>query len=340
MSTGVFAFPARNIYNNFHGSYLENFEVISTAEINESEVLSLGVLDISGHPYFHYLAHNVSLFNVDARMLDLLRRKENAGQTRTRIMAVINTTPDSFYPGSRHTVPDKDLDSIIDQKPDIIDIGGESTRPGSLPVCATEEIKRIKPVLDYLTSVSHIPISLDTRHPEVADHFRDKISILNDISGFADQKMVNIAAESELQCVVMHMRGTPETMQTMTSYGDIVAETVKEIQERVINLMDSGVGGHRIIVDPGIGFAKDTAGNLEILRNVRSYKFGFPLLMGVSRKAFIGHITGRDVNGRLPGTIAMTAYFASEGVDIVRVHDVAENRDAVKIIEALKNPRS
>ncbi|MEM0156983.1 MAG: dihydropteroate synthase [Thermoplasmataceae archaeon] len=340
MSTGVFAFPARNMHNTFYCDNIENFEVISTAEIHESKVISLGVLYISGRPYFHYLSQDISVFNVDARMQDMLHRRESANRVHTRIMAVINTTPDSFYPGSRHILPDSDLDIIIDQKPDIIDIGGESTRPGSLPVSASEEIERIRPVLDYVTSVSRIPVSLDTRHPEVANYFREKISILNDIGGFSDRKMVSIAAESDLQCVVMHMRGTPETMQNMTHYEDIVAETVKELQDRAINLMDSGVVGHRIIVDPGIGFAKDAAGNLEILRNIRSYRFGFPLLVGVSRKAFIGHITGRDVNGRLPGTIALTAYFASEGVDIVRVHDVAENRDAVKIIEALKNPGS
>jgi dihydropteroate synthase len=340
MSTGVFAFPARNTNDAFHGGRPENFELISREEIHGSRVVSLEPVNISGRLYFHYLSPGISNLNVDARMEALLAGNRPANKVHTRIMAIINTTPDSFYPGSRHMAPDKDVDRILDQKPDIVDIGGESTRPGSPQVSAAEEIERIRPVLDYVTSTSRIPVSLDTRHPEVADYFRDRIRILNDISGFSDQRMIHIAADGELQCVVMHMRGTPETMQTMTQYGDLIAETIKEIQERVIHLMDSGVASDRIIVDPGIGFAKDTAGNLEILRNIRSYRFGFPLLVGVSRKAFIGNITGRDVHGRLPGTIALTAYLASEGVDIVRVHDAAENSDAVKIIEALKNPGS
>ena len=337
MSTGVFAFPSRNTSDPFHGGCPENFELISVEEIHENGVVPLEPVNIWGRLYFHYISREITNLNVDARMRALLAESRPASKVHTRIMAIINTTPDSFYPGSRHSVPDKYVDGILDQKPDIVDIGGESTRPGSAPVSTAEEIERIKPVLDYITSTSSIPVSLDTRHTEVADHFRDRISMLNDISGFSDQRMIQIAAESKLQCVVMHMRGTPKTMQSMTHYGDLIAETVKEIQERVIRMMDSGVEPNRIVVDPGIGFAKDTAGNLDILRNIRSYRFGFPLLVGVSRKAFIGNITGRDVQGRLPGTIALTAYLAAEGVDIVRVHDPAENSDAVKIIEALKN---
>lgn len=340
MSAGVFAFPARNTKGNFHDGHPENFELISAGEIHDGAVIPLGALRISGKQYFHYITPEISGLNVDARIRALLAGSRPASQVHTRIMAIINATPDSFYPGSRHTVPDKDVDNILDQKPDIVDVGGESTRPGSLKVSAVEEIERIKPVLEYITSTSSIPVSLDTRHPEVADYFRDRISMLNDISGFSDQRMIHLAAESELQCVVMHMRGTPETMQTMTHYEDVTAETLKEIQERVIHLMDSGVEASRIMVDPGIGFAKDIAGNLEILRNIRSYRFGFPLLVGASRKSFIGNITGREVQDRLPGTIALTAYLASEGVDIVRVHDPAENSDAVKIMEALKNSGS
>ncbi len=337
MSTGVFAFPARNINRAFQGGYPEKFELISVEEIHESGVVPLEPVNISGRLYFHYISTEISNLNLDARMGALLAESRPASTVHTRIMAIINTTPDSFYPGSRHSVPDRAVDSILDRKPDIVDIGGESTRPGSAPVSTEEEIERIKPVLDYITSTSSIPVSLDTRHPDVASYFRDRISMLNDISGFSDQRMIQIAAEGKMQCVVMHMRGTPTTMQSMTHYGDLVAETIKEIQERVIRMMDSGVEPNRIVVDPGIGFAKDTAGNLDILRNIRSYRFGLPLLVGVSRKAFIGNITGRDVQERLSGTIALTAYLAGEGVDIVRVHDPAENSDAVKIIEALKN---
>ncbi len=251
-----------------------------------------------------------------------------------RLMGVVNATPDSFYPGSRVSNTEE-LDRIIDSKPDIIDIGGESTRPGSKEVPYDVEIDRLKPVIDYISSTSQIPISLDSRHPKTVRTFSDRIDYINDISGFTDRDMVRIASEFGLKCIIMHMRGTPENMQENTNYGNIVPEIIYYLYDRTLDLMNSGIPAGDIIVDPGIGFAKDFWGNADILRDVRSFQFGPKLLVGASRKGFIGKITGEHVEGRLPGTIATSIYLAMSRVDFIRVHDVVENREALETFNLL-----
>ena len=248
-----------------------------------------------------------------------------------RIMGIINVTPDSFYPGSRVDGNSfSAVDAFLDQKPDIIDIGGESTRPGSGRVTSEEEIKRIRPVLQYVSETSSIPVSVDTRNPETANYaLRYRIAYLNDVSGFRNPQMIRIAADHSLKAVIMHMKGEPSTMQTDTHYDDIYFEVNHFIAGRAFSLMDAGVPPADIIVDPGIGFGKTSHQNIEIISNFQAFSLGFETLVGASRKSFIGTLTGRSVENRLSGTLASSIYLMMKNVGILRLHDVRENRDAM-----------
>lgn len=350
---GTVVFPARNSFNNFpprsgHGVL---FEIWTKSGPLPEGATRTGDLALNGGMWTH------GTMNMDpARYQDVvnehdvsapMKRKDirerlfsslSGGRT-TRFMGIANTTPDSFYPGSRmQSGMGKLLDALIDQRPDIIDIGGESTRPGSSAVSVDTEISRIRPALEYIRSCSDIPVSVDTRNHQTAEfavlHGADYI---NDISGFSDPGMMRVAAESGARCIGMHMRGQPDTMQSMTHYGDLVFEINLYLQEMVERMADGGIEPGSMIVDPGIGFAKDLSGNLDIINNIQSFNFGFPVLAGASRKGFIGRITGSTVENRLPGTIATSIYMARNGVDIIRVHDVAENREGVIMFSAIEH---
>ncbi|MCY0851561.1 MAG: dihydropteroate synthase [Thermoplasma acidophilum] len=247
-----------------------------------------------------------------------------------KIMGIVNATPDSFYPGSRVLGHSDLVFKIIDEKPDILDIGAESTRPGSKGIDPSTELERLIPVVKMVRDYSDIPISIDSRHPSVIDGLiKYEINYINDISGFTDRRMIDIAKDSGLNCIVMHMRGTPENMQSMTAYDDIIYDVAGFLANRADELLKNEIGFDRIILDPGIGFAKDIKGNVDILRNIKSFNVGFPLLVGTSRKTFIGTITGQKVENRLAGTIGTSIYLAENRVSILRVHDVKENRDAL-----------
>ncbi|KAA8922343.1 dihydropteroate synthase [Thermoplasma sp.] len=247
-----------------------------------------------------------------------------------KIMGIVNATPDSFYPGSRVLGHSDLVFRVIDEKPDILDIGAESTRPGSRGVDPATELERLIPVVKMVRDYSDIPISIDSRHPSVIDGLtKYDINYINDISGFTDKRMIEIAKDSGLNCIIMHMRGTPENMQSLTSYDDIIYDVAGFLADRANELLRNEIGFDRIILDPGIGFAKDTKGNVEILRNIKSLNVGFPILVGTSRKTFIGAITGQKVENRLAGTIGTSIYLAENRVSILRVHDVKENRDAL-----------
>lgn len=256
---------------------------------------------------------------------------------RPQIMAVANATPDSFYAGSRLDSSSKLLDALIDSSPDIIDIGGESTRPGSLELSVEEEISRIKPVIGHVTSTSNIPVSLDTRHPEVLSFFADRVEYANDISGFRDSRMIDVASENSLKCITMHMQGEPHNMQDFTRYVDMVPEILAFLLESAERLSSRGIPDKNIFLDPGIGFSKDFQGNLEILNEIGSFSVGYGTLVGASRKSFIGRITGEETQGRLSGTLAVTVYLAMNGVNIIRAHDPKENLQALKVLEAIFN---
>lgn len=248
-----------------------------------------------------------------------------------KLMGIINATPDSFYSGSRFDSEDlKRVDSIIEEKPDIIDIGGESTRPGSLPVPKDEELSRILPIIRHVSESSNIPISVDTVKPEVLESvIQFNVKYANDISGLKNGKIADLAGEHGLRYILMHMRGTPKNMQNLTSYADPVAEIMSFFYAGFEKLVKHGIKPENVIVDPGIGFAKNFDTNLEILRSSKSLNMGLDLLVGMSRKSFLGKMLNNLPEKRLNGTIATSIYLMNHGVDILRLHDISANREAL-----------
>ncbi|MFN4200824.1 MAG: dihydropteroate synthase [Fervidobacterium gondwanense] len=259
---------------------------------------------------------------------------------RTRIMGIINVTPDSFYSGSR--VDETNLlirvEQMIKDGVEIIDVGGESTRPGAEAVPLEEEIRRTVTAVKIIRKHFDIPISVDTYKSEVARlSIEEGADIINDISAMRfDEKMVEVASHYKCPVVLMHMKGNPKTMQENPEYKDVVAEIVEFFDERIRYAKEHGVD--KLILDPGIGFGKKLEHNLEILKRIEEFrKLNYPLLIGASRKSMIGMILNLPPEERLNGTLAVTSYCAMHSVEIVRVHDVKENLEVVKIIEAIKN---
>lgn len=344
------AFPARrSVRAEFgYGTDFYVIELFTDRKLKRKDVMFLGSKRFDSELKNHYLVHGnlddlssiLDLSGVNQIISNYLSNTpkfiEATQQFKVpKIMAVANATDDSFYPGSRIADHNYLLDNLLDAKPDIIDIGGESTRPGSLGISVEEEIKRVEPVLDYVVSTGDVPVSLDTKHPEVLLHFADKIQYVNDIGGFRDQRMVDIASDYSLKCISMHMRGTPSNMQSLTDYVDLVPEVLSFLVESAERLSLAGIGKEDIIIDPGIGFSKDFKGNLELLSEISSFNVGYRTLVGASRKSFIGKITGEDTGGRLPGTLAVTAFLAQKGVDIIRVHDPKENIQLIEVLRAV-----
>ncbi len=259
---------------------------------------------------------------------------------RTLIMGIVNVTPDSFSDGGRYDAVDKAAAHALRlarEGADILDIGGESTRPGADTVSQAAEIDRVVPVIERLVAEgASIPISIDTRKAAVAEAALDAgASMVNDVTGLGDPAMIDLVARHDVPAVIMHMRGTPETMQQTPRYGDVVGEIDRFFKERIA-LARAG-GATRLIVDPGVGFGKTLEHNLELLRRLRAFHYeGIPLLVGASRKRFIGDLTDEpDPLKREEGTIAATALAIAGGADIVRVHDVAANRKAARVADAL-----
>jgi dihydropteroate synthase len=261
--------------------------------------------------------------------------------TRPLIMGILNVTPNSFSDGNRFLDPGRAVDRALEmaaQGADIIDIGGESTRPGAEPVDAVEELKRVLPVIERLAGKLSCPLSVDTWKSTVA---REAVSagaeIINDISGFTfDPEMAAVAAQTGAGSVLMHTRGTPQTMQADTGYDDLLGEIIGGLRRSTEIAIAAGVERARIVVDPGIGFGKDRDGNLEILRRLRELTgLGFPLLVGTSRKGFIGKTLTRDSGGPIFGTAATVALAIANGASILRVHDVAEMRDVADMAHAI-----
>ncbi|WP_448375637.1 dihydropteroate synthase [Fervidobacterium sp.] len=258
----------------------------------------------------------------------------------TKVMGIINVTPDSFYSGSRVNEIDllNKVEEMIRHGVDIIDVGGESTRPGAEPVPLEEELRRTVNAVKLIRRHFEIPISIDTYKSEVARlSLESGADIINDISAMRfDEKMVEVAAHYKCPVILMHMKGTPRTMQDNPQYNDVVEEIIEFFRERVEFL--KGFGVDNIIVDPGIGFGKKLEHNLEILRRIDEFKrLGYPILIGASRKSMIGMLLNLPPEERLNGTLAITAYCVLHNVEFIRVHDVKENVEVVKIIEAIKN---
>ncbi len=263
---------------------------------------------------------------------------------RTIIMGILNITPDSFFDGGRFTGTKAAMDrasQMLDEGADWIDVGGESSRPGASPVTLQEESKRIIPVVKALAARG-VTVSVDTTKAALAMRALDEgACIINDISAFSmDQSMASVCAKSGAYCVLMHMRGTPRTMQSHTGYRDLVGEVYAFLEQRLAFAVDHGVDRDKIILDPGIGFGKSAEGNIELIRNLGVFKkLGRPLLVGASRKSFIGAVTGEPGADRLAGSLSVAAIAVMKGADILRVHDVGETRQAVAMAEAIRGPR-
>jgi dihydropteroate synthase len=258
---------------------------------------------------------------------------------RPLLMGVLNLTPDSFSDGGMHADPARAIArarAMLEDGADILDIGAESTRPGAPPVTAREELARLEPVVGALLGCLR-PLSIDTRKPEV---MRAMLALgadmINDVAGFGTPDARAAVAASGAACCVMHMRGDPSTMQQAPHYADVVEEVRDLLAARVRALGDAGVERSRIVVDPGIGFGKTLAHNLRLLAALpRLVELGLPVLVGVSRKSMIGALTGREVSRRLAGSVAAMLAAVARGAAIVRVHDVAESRDALAVWRAI-----
>ena len=256
-------------------------------------------------------------------------------------MGVLNVTPDSFSDGSRFLNPAQAIEralQIAAEGADILDLGGESTRPGAQEISAEEELQRVLPVLDALAGSYPIPISVDTSKSEVALAALERgAAILNDVTALKnDPEIGALAARYHAGLILMHMRGQPRNMQLLAPSPDILAETEAWSETVVARAESYGVASDQIMLDPGIGFGKTAEQNLELLRNLnRMAAKGFPILIGTSRKSFIGKILDKPAGSRIWGTAASVAAAAIFGAHMVRVHDVAEMRDVVTVVDAI-----
>lgn len=262
-------------------------------------------------------------------------------QGRTLVCAVLNVTPDSFSDGGLYLDPAAAVKRALEcraQGADLVDIGAESSRPGSAPVSPETELSRLLPVVRAAAAALDIPVSVDTYRPETARACLEAgASYINDITGFSSPDMIAAVASRGAGAIAMHMRGSPGTMQENPVYSDVAAEVAGFLSVRAEALAAAGVSG--IILDPGIGFGKTLRHNLELISRLRALRsLGYPVMLGVSRKAFIGTLSGAlRPDERLPGTIAACVIGALNGADIVRVHDVAGIRQALAVADALRN---
>ena len=260
---------------------------------------------------------------------------------RTLVMGILNVTPDSFSDGGSFQTLEKAearAFQMLEEGADIIDIGGESTRPGSEPVPALEEIERTVPIIGKIREQSDCLISIDTMKAEVARAAVEAgADIINDVSACSDPEMAAVAAESSAGLVLMHMQGLPRTMQDDPRYGDAVSEVRKFLEARMAFVMEQGVVSEQICLDPGIGFGKTDEHNLALLNDIPNLAAtGRPVLIGVSRKSLFGRLLGRDVDERLAASLAAGVYSVMRGAAILRVHDVKESCDAVRLVDRLR----
>ena len=260
---------------------------------------------------------------------------------RPLVMGVLNVTPDSFSDGGLHATLDLAIthaENMIAEGADIIDIGGESTRPGSPAVPEEEELGRVMPVIYALRDCGK-PISLDTRRPMVMRAAIDAgIDMINDIEGFRSAGALSAVSDSDCALCIMHMQGDPQTMQQEPRYADVVAEVSAFLEERIAAAKVVGIAANRLCIDPGFGFGKTLAHNLVLLAQIGKIQsdLQMPLLAGLSRKSMIGQITGKPLEQRMVGSVAAALLAAINGARILRVHDVAETVDALKIWQAVE----
>ena len=260
--------------------------------------------------------------------------------SRPRVMGVINATPDSFYERSRRVGVDAALEAaagMVEAGADIVDIGGESTRPGARPVSEGEEIDRTAPIIERLRELDAV-ISIDTYKAGVAAAAIDAgADLVNDVRAARSDGMLALLAGSGVGVCLMHMRGEPRTMQERPVYADVVKDVGAFLDRRVRACREAGIDTARLLVDPGFGFGKTVSHNLTLLANLRALSsIGLPILVGLSRKSTLGELTGKAVTERLPASIASAVMAALNGVAVLRVHDVEETVDALKVVEATR----
>lgn len=261
--------------------------------------------------------------------------------TNTRVMGVVNVTPDSFSDGGRFASPAQAIDHALRlaaEGADILDIGGESTRPGAETVAEAEELRRILPVIEGLAGRTEALLSIDTTKAAVAKAaLAAGAHIVNDVSALtADPAMAGVAAESGAGVVLMHRQGTPATMQKHPSYQDVVGEVARFLRDRADAAVRAGIHREALVLDPGIGFGKTLAHNLALLRGLPVLRAcGYPVLVGASRKRMLGDLLGREVGDRLAGGLAVHLFAAAHGAALVRVHDVKETCDALRVFDTL-----
>jgi dihydropteroate synthase len=266
---------------------------------------------------------------------------------RPLVLAILNITPDSFSDGGRFLDPAAAVDvglKRVEEGADLLDVGGESTRPGAEPVPLDEELRRVIPVIRDLAKRTAVPISVDTMKAEVARQALDAgASIVNDVTGLGgDPGMLGVCVAAGAGVIVMHMQGDPRTMQLDPRYDDVVRTVADFFDERIRSLTESGVARESICLDPGIGFGKRTAHNLALLARLGEFQlFGRPVCLGVSRKRFYGDVCGRETHDRLAGSLAVASFAVAAGAaQILRVHDVPPHRDAALLWEAIARNRS
>lgn len=264
----------------------------------------------------------------------------------SKIMGVLNCTPDSFSDGGKFVQIDAALthaETMIAEGADIIDIGAESTRPGAAPISAEEEISRLTPVVSALIADGRKPISIDTRHTKTMQAMLDLgVDMINDISALEAEGAIDAVKQSSVAICLMHMRGIPQTMQNHTLYDNVVTEVAQYLARRAELCREAGIEANRIVLDPGFGFAKTPEQNMALIAQIKAFlNLSYPVLIGVSRKSTIGHyLDNRAVEDRVIGSVVLAALGAYKGAQIVRVHDIKATKDALLMVEALKNAKA
>ena len=259
------------------------------------------------------------------------------------VMGILNITEDSFSDGGKYINADKAIEralKMVEDGADILDIGAESTRSGAIPVSEEEELERIVPIVEKLSKLVKVPISIDTYKSEVAKYsLRAGADIINDITGLkGESTMAEVVSDNDAYVIIMHMQGTPQTMQSNPEYQDVVSDICLDLKESFSIAEIAGIKKEKVIIDPGIGFGKSTNHNLEIIKRVGEFKiFGVPILIGASRKSMIGNVLNLPVNERVEGSLAVAAASVMNGASIIRVHDVKETKRTLIMIDSIKN---
>ena len=260
---------------------------------------------------------------------------------RPHVMGIVNVTPDSFSDGGKFAKVNLAVEQalkLINEGADILDIGGESTRPNAAPVSLQEELDRVIPVIEALVSQINIPLSIDTYKPQVMQTaINAGASIVNDVRALQEKGALDIVAASDVGVCLMHMQGTPQTMQINPQYNDVVSEVKAFLQQRLALCEAAGIVKNRILLDPGFGFGKTRTHNISLIQHLASFtSLGQPLLVGLSRKSVLGEVTGNDVDARLYASVAASVVSAMVGAKILRVHDVKATVEALKVVSAIQ----